>query len=147
MSRHQVLPRSDRLIVEASACLGCKTCTLVCSLIHDGEFNPAHAWLRVAKNPMDGAYNPIVCRQCIVPACYYACLTEGAMVIDDKTGARMIVKDKCITCGRCYEACLLGMIVVNPSTNTYGKCDLCGGAPVCVKYCPTKAIKYDQRGR
>jgi len=99
----------------------------------------------VAKNPITGSYIPEVCTQCAVPACFYACPVEDAIVIDSSTGARVIVKERCIACGRCYDACLVGMIIYNPMRNTYGKCDLCDGSPACVKYCPTKAVTYDKR--
>lgn len=145
MSRHQVLPISDRLIVDAEACLGCKTCSLVCSITHKEEFNPSLALLRVAKNPLAASYIPEVCKQCAVPACFFACPIKDAIVVDKVTGARVIVKDRCISCRRCYDACLLGMITFNPARNTFEKCDLCEGNPACVKYCPTKALKYERR--
>ncbi len=145
MSQNQALPNSDRLIVDAMACLGCKTCTLFCSLNHEREFNPSLAFLHVAKNPMNGSYNPEVCNQCMVPACFYACPIEDAIAIDSKTGARVIIEERCIKCGRCLDACLLGMITFNPAKNTYSKCNLCDGNPLCVKYCPTNAIKYKKR--
>jgi len=40
------------------------------------------------------------------------------------------------------KACPWNMIVYNEEADTYSKCDLCGGDPQCVKYCPADAIKF-----
>lgn len=136
---------SSQLVVDSKACMGCKICELMCSLKHSGEFNPSQALLRIIKNPLLGLYYPETCKQCATPACYYACPIQGAIEIDKATGARIINKDKCIACKRCYEACLLNIIAYNSVENFYMKCDLCGGTPICVEFCSTKAIRYQPR--
>jgi len=35
-----------------------------------------------------------------------------------------------------------GAIYFHPEVPTPIKCDLCEGEPLCVKWCPTKALKY-----
>jgi Fe-S-cluster-containing hydrogenase component 2 len=135
------LPPSSRLIVSPEDCIGCRICELMCSLHHYGEFNPSLALLRVFKNPLTGIYIPETCSQCAVPACYYACPVKGAIRIDQATGARVIVSNKCEACKKCYEACPSKMIVYDQARNTYVKCDLCGGNPACVEFCPTRAIR------
>ena len=37
-----------------------------------------------------------------------------------------------------------GGIVFVPEKKVVIKCDLCDGDPVCVKFCPTGAIKYEE---
>jgi Fe-S-cluster-containing hydrogenase component 2 len=81
----------------------------------------------------------------MTPACYYACPVSDAVRVDRETGAVIIDEKKCIACGRCAEACLLGMITYNPSKKVYLKCDLCEGEPKCVEWCPSNALKYDRR--
>jgi Fe-S-cluster-containing hydrogenase component 2 len=42
--------------------------------------------------------------------------------------------DKCTACRACVDACPFGAIFVGPKGEIL-KCDLCGGNPLCVKYC------------
>lgn len=74
-----------------------------------------------------------------------ACPVEGAMVVDEKTGARLIEESRCTGCGECAEACPYNkegtIIVANTKRGVYVKCDLCGGDPQCASFCPTGALK------
>ena len=133
------------LTVDPSQCVGCRTCEIVCSLAHDGECNSALSRIKTTYDPcktltMIGVM-PDVCRQCNMADCYLAC-EYGALVIDKKTGARIINPDKCEGCGECMAACPWNMIVYNEETDLYSKCDLCGGDPQCVEFCPANAVKY-----
>ena len=42
----------------------------------------------------------------------------------------------------CTIACPFGATFYDADDDLILKCDLCGGAPECVKYCPTEAISY-----
>jgi len=70
------------------------------------------------------------------------------MVIDEKTGATLIVEDLCNGCGLCAEACPFNkkgtVIKFDPKRKVYFKCDLCGGKPACVDVCPTGALKLKE---
>ncbi len=59
------------------------------------------------------------------------------MEIDAKTGAVIIDEDACTGCLDCADACPFDAIFVGPD-NEVLKCDLCGGDPICVKYCPER---------
>jgi Fe-S-cluster-containing dehydrogenase component len=91
-------------------------------------------------------YIPETCTQCEYPACYYVCPVRGALIIDEKTGARVIMEDVCIGCGACSRACpynARGKIIrYNPEKKKYFKCDLCSGNPQCVEACRWMALKY-----
>lgn len=140
------LPNSKAwLTVDPTQCVGCRTCEIICSLTHDGECNPALSRIKTTYDPYKTlamiAVMPDVCKQCNMADCYLACEYD-ALVIDKKTGARTINPDKCVGCGECLAACPWDMIVYNKSTDKYSKCDLCGGDPQCVEFCPANAIKY-----
>lgn len=118
-------------------CTGCWECQLVCSLVKTGTVNPSLARITVTRSYKDGSCNPIICRHCTVPLCQQACPVPEAMYTDENTGAVVINDDKCIGCLACMEACPFDAIRVGPHKEVL-KCDLCGGEPVCVKYCPPR---------
>ena len=50
--------------------------------------------------------------------------------------------DLCIACGMCNIACPLGGMSIDTDARHAVKCDLCGGDPLCVKFCAYGALKY-----
>ena len=127
-------------------CSGCRTCELICVLTHEGLINPQRSRNIVVKDIQGGDItNVLYCQQCDDPKCLKACPT-GALHADEATGARVIDQDVCIGCQTCLNACIyaqggqgVSRIRYNPETQTCFKCDLCGGEPKCVKYCPIGA--------
>lgn len=149
------LPRSGVIKVEPDLCLTCRECEVACSLYHEGECNPSLSRIRVEYNDfVPGPPVIIVCKQCDWPACYYACLArwgEPAIAVDEATGARYIMPDKCRGCGSCLRACpltpersVIGWKNVG-GKRIYLKCDLCRGraeGPACVQICPSQALTF-----
>ena len=71
------------------------------------------------------------------------------MIVDEKTGARLIVDEECIGCGNCFRACpfnVEGSVIKHrPKANVYVKCDLCykrETGPACVEICPQNVLSY-----
>jgi len=142
------LPNSRAWITTNPAqCVGCRTCEIVCSLGHDGVCQPSLSRINTTYDPTKSlvsiAVMANVCRQCNMADCYLACEYD-ALVIDKKTGVRFIDPKKCVGCGECFEACPWDMIVKNEAAEKFTKCDLCGGDPQCVKYCPADALTFIQ---
>ena len=50
--------------------------------------------------------------------------------------------DKCDGCGICATRCERMAIFIDPITEKANICDLCGGAPQCVKWCPEVVLHY-----
>jgi Fe-S-cluster-containing hydrogenase component 2 len=125
-------------------CAGCRTCMAVCSLYHEGVVNPELARMQVIVPSIDiFEVEGYTCKQCEGPECLYACPTE-AIHIDEVTGARVIDEEKCIGCRLCLEACPQypnSPIRYDPEREICIKCDLCGGEPLCVKFCP-KSVDF-----
>jgi Fe-S-cluster-containing dehydrogenase component len=111
----------------------------VCSLCHDGTVCPDLARIQVTA-PIHKIFDVegITCKQCEGPECLYICPTK-ALNIDAKTGARVIDAAKCIGCQLCLQACPQypnSPIRYDAVAKKCLKCDLCGGDPQCVKFCP-----------
>lgn len=130
---------------DLEACAGCRTCEAVCSLSHEGVVSPALARTWIVDYILEGhRIEGYTCRQCRGAECLYACLTK-ALTIDGTTGARVIDPEKCTGCKRCMEACPQypnTPIRYDTNRKVCIKCDLCGGDPRCVKYCPEAALFF-----
>jgi len=118
-------------------CTGCMMCVLMCSLAKTGIVNPHLSRIRVTLSDKDNPHTVTFCRHCKNPPCQKACPIPDAMYLDDNTGAVIINESICIGCLACVDACPFGAIQVGPNREIL-KCDLCGGDPLCVKYCPTR---------
>ena len=127
-------------------CAGCHMCEIACVLGHEGKVQPSLGRNIVHKDIQAGDVTHVLyCQQCDDPKCLKACPT-GALHVDPDTGARVIDQDVCIGCQSCLNACIFAAggqgesrIKYNPETGTCFKCDLCGGEPKCVQYCPIGA--------
>ena len=126
-------------------CSGCRTCMVVCSLSHGDQCGPKKSRIRVRQISSDLFRTSITtCKQCETPMCLYACQTRGAgaLHVDEVTGARVIDQERCVGCQSCVQACPQypdSPIYYDDEAGTCFKCDLCGGDPQCLKYCPMSA--------
>lgn len=106
------------LICDPNLCVACHRCELACTEFNEGKADPRLARIKITRNVMFGhagtnVYPPTkgiwgdgivvqdTCRQCAHPTpCANAC-PQGAIVVDPKTGARRVDKEKCIGCHLC----------------------------------------------
>jgi anaerobic carbon-monoxide dehydrogenase iron sulfur subunit len=119
-------------------CSGCETCQLMCSLQNIGAFNPKKSRIKVIPLSV-GITIPITCQQCEDPWCQRAC-PEKAIVQHKKLNLVVVDEKKCTGCAACIGACPFGIMVYDPEKKKAIKCDLCGGTPACVQYCPSKVL-------
>lgn len=129
------------LVSYPERCTGCRFCELICSLTHEGVVNRRKARIRVVKN---GIMNdvPVVCTQCVAcgdDCCAEACPENAISMVD---GVLIVDEDECDGCGACERTCRYGVIRVVEGVAR--KCDLCGGDPACVKFCPLGALKFEE---
>jgi Fe-S-cluster-containing dehydrogenase component len=147
------------LVYDSKKCIGCTTCMLSCSMVHEGSQNLSLARIQIiqdsfGKFPNDLKMAP--CRQCKMPVCVDQC-PVGAAYVDTANGnVRRIDPKKCIGCKTCLGACPQQphRTVWNHITKKSSKCDLCLDTPywnekggprgkqACVEACPMKAIKF-----
>lgn len=77
---------------------------------------------------------PHLCFQCEDYPCVESC-PAGALSVNSETGAVAVQVSSCTACGQCIEACPARVPHLHPEGNHIVICDLCGGAPECVKAC------------
>ncbi len=141
-------PALGHIELNIETCAGCGTCEAVCSLSHEGVVSPKFARLNIVDHYLEGhRIEGYVCRQCLLPECFIACSSE-ALHIDEKTGARVIDSEKCNGCKVCMRACIYypnTPICYDDDRNICLKCDLCGGDPLCIKFCPEAALTFSNK--
>jgi carbon-monoxide dehydrogenase iron sulfur subunit len=144
---------AKRLKVMEERCVGCRICELSCSMFHnDGAFNPRNGLIRVQSNreagldkPVSGMDYPHICRQCEPAPCAEVCPAD-AFHTNEELSIKMISQEACIGCEQCLCECPYGMVSMNKETEKAMKCDLCGGEPLCVRYCPVGALVFEDEG-
>lgn len=130
-------------------CIKCRSCEAACSFYKEGKLNPKMSRIRVYSKELewiegtaDTIVEPTVCKQCPgTPPCALIC-PVNAIDRDLKTGAVVIDDEKCTRCRLCINACPYDAIWFNKSEKRILKCDLCGGEPKCVEWCPVGVLKY-----
>ena len=126
--------------VNPSKCTGCGICEYACTL-EKGETicNPIRSRIRVVR--MTPLFNfALACRFCEDAKCVTAC-PEEALSQAEETGIIMVKEKKCKGCDWCVQACPHGGIAINSDTGIAEMCDLCGGEPKCVEFCPEEALE------
>lgn len=136
--------RPRTLRANPAACTGCRSCTLACAIFHEGQAELRRGRIRVQKNLPELAppvFKPVFCRMCHHARCVAACPT-GALVQNEETGLVGLDPALCDGCGRCVPACPFGAIWTAGDGGRAIKCDLCGGDPVCVRYCSPGVLSF-----
>ena len=128
------------LLVNYDKCTGCGLCELACSFHHENIFAPSLSRIVVLRRYMQGIFIPLNCAQCEEPMCEQTC-PLGAVSRNSDTGALEVDDDKCQGCKMCLLVCPLGGMGFNKAKGIAVKCDLCGGEPECVNFCPTGALE------
>lgn len=122
-------------VLETERCVGCQCCMFACSRRQD-EAGLTKACIAVKSvGGMRRGFTVIVCRACDNPPCAKVCPTN-ALEPGKDGGVRLDMK-KCIGCGHCQDACLIGAILWDDTTNKPMICIHCG---YCVNFCPHKVL-------
>lgn len=171
---HTLSPKRMGVLVDTTACIGCRTCEWACKVAHDIPTPPVRSYedrsvfdkprrpspaaLTVVnryedpKKPGAGHTVKVQCMHCDRPACASACIV-GALV-KQEDGAVTWDGGKCIGCRYCMVACPFQVPsfeydkAIQPRIM---KCDFCharrknGGLPACVESCPAEALLYGPR--
>ncbi|MBN2056934.1 4Fe-4S dicluster domain-containing protein [bacterium] len=129
-----------RLYVNPEPCTGCFNCMAVCEQRRTGGMAPGRAVIQVGLAPFSGRHEFTWCRQCREATCAAAC-GQGAIARNELTGAWQIEQTRCRRCGSCITACPFNAMRWDDDLGPL-KCDLCGGAPLCVEACHFGVLQY-----
>ncbi len=130
-----------RIIVNPEACDGCGICQLVCAAHKAGQWHPAFSRIKIKELQEYGIHVPAVCLHCSNPPCAIFCVMN-LIYKDPDTACTLRHEDRCIGCRACEIACPFSATVLDPISEVVVNCDLCGGDPQCVKYCPAGALVF-----
>ena len=131
-----------RILVNVDRCSGCRLCEMVCSFSHENAFGSSISRINVTKEDAFGFDLPVVCWHCNSCNAMENCRAEA--LERGEEGLVFVNEEKCVGCGECLEICMIGAIRLHPERNTPLICDHCGGNPLCVEKCPTKALTYTE---
>ena len=130
-----------------SVCTGCKSCQLLCSYKQDGVIGPQHGGIQVQHGALDHMYHTVnACFHCADAPCYNACPNKDkAMRLIAGTKIAYVNQEECVGCGACLNACKFkpSRIMLDTKNHKAKKCDLCSDraeGPLCVQYCPARAL-------
>lgn len=130
------------ILIDVDRCSGCRQCEMVCSFYHEKAFSSSTSRISLFKEDRFGFDLPIVCWHCSQCDALESCSEEALERSEE--GLIVVNSKKCTGCGKCLEACIIGAIKLHPERGTPLICDRCGGKPLCVENCPTKALVYTE---
>jgi len=133
--------RPRRLVIkDVNRCVGCQLCMLACSR-RFAEVGFAKSAIHVrSAGGVERGFVVVVCRACKDPPCLRAC-PVGA-ITQRKGGAGVVVNySKCIGCGFCREACVIGAVMWDDLSNKPIICTHCG---FCIDFCPHGVLGLEE---
>ena len=123
-------------------CVGCRMCEVACSVFHSASVSPALSRIRVSKLEEIGLDMAVACVGCCEQPCLECpkeALSAGAR------GEILLDARLCDACRVCEDACPIGAVGFCDDRPLI--CNLCGGEPMCVAVCPTRALSCREGAR
>ncbi len=127
--------------VDVDKCNGCRACEVICSAFHAApkysSNNPARSRIRVIRDPMKDIYIPVYAGE----NAKAECMGRDKYVIDGKEYDE---------CAFCRSSCPSRDLFKEPDSGLPLKCDMCESdptleKPLCVQWCITDALTYEER--
>jgi carbon-monoxide dehydrogenase iron sulfur subunit len=152
MNKDKVLEKKKtkdiKIYCDITKCVGCRSCEIACAVEHSQGKNIFSAIKespipkkRVKTQNVADKIISLHCQHCEDAPCVKACMS-GALYKDEKTGATVQNKDKCVGCWMCVMVCPFGAVLRDIESHVAVKCDLCPDRDdyACVLSCPTGAL-------
>lgn len=126
-------------VVDAEKCVGCQCCMFACTR-RQGKAGLSQSCLLVrSANGMAHGFEVVICHACTDPQCARVCPTN-ALTVKPGGGVRL-EPGKCVGCGNCRSACIIGAVFWDDQHNQPVICVQCG---YCVRYCPYGIIALEK---
>jgi len=127
-------------VLETEKCIGCQSCMFACSRKH-GEAGLSASCIGVRSvGGMERGFTVIVCKACEDPPCAKVCPTQA--LTPRRGGGVRFDADKCIGCGHCRDACIIGAVFWDDEINKPVICVHCG---YCADFCPHGVLGLQKR--
>ena len=127
--------------IDPDLCNGCRACEVICSAFHAtpkySSNNPERSRIRVVRDPIRDVCLPVYAGQYTASEC----MGKNKYVIDGKEYS---------DCDFCRAACPSRTLFHEPDSGLPLKCDMCEDdppqeKPLCVQWCITDALVYEER--
>lgn len=128
-------------VKDAQRCVGCQCCMFACTR-RQGHAGLALSCIGVrSAGGMSKGFQVIVCRACSDPPCARVCPVDALVPRPD--GGVVLHRDRCVGCGLCRQACILGAVFWDERDGKPLICIHCG---YCVRYCPHDVLQTEKAG-
>ena len=129
-------------VVDIERCVDCQSCMFACAR-RQNEAGLSSSCIGVKSvGGMERGFIVVVCRACDDPPCLKVCPTDALK--PKKGGGVLLDAAKCIGCGHCRDACIIGAIFWNDEINKPMICIHCG---YCTQFCPHGVLKLEKKER
>jgi benzoyl-CoA reductase subunit BamC len=127
--------------IDADKCTGCRACEVICAAYHAEPkysiVNPARSRIQVFRCETADIYVPIRAGKYTE----VECIGRNVIVINGKEYGE---------CSFCRQACPSRDLFHEPDSKLPLECDMCGepmpeGGPMCVQWCETEALTYEEK--
>ena len=127
--------------IDVDKCNGCRACEVICSAFHAaeryGSNNPARSRVRVIRDPLRDIYIPVFAGDYAAAEC----AGRDIYTIDGKEYEE---------CAFCRAACPSRDEFKEPDSGLPLRCDMCEDdppqdEPLCVQWCTSDALTYEER--
>lgn len=142
-----------KVIFHSDACIQCHACQMACKMWRNTERGIYFRRIEPVWETDDSLgvrlkTRCVACMHCEHPLCVTSC-PAGAIRKRPEDGVVIVDETLCTGCGSCALACPFAVPQIG-ADGKMKKCDLCqsqdvtqdGGAPSCVRACPTGALIY-----